>query len=270
MQRSNRTCFVIMPFSDPEGYEQGHFKKIYEQIFKPAIEFAGFQALRCDEITNACSQYSNMFEHLDNDPLVLCDISTYNPNVLYELGLRHYSNKPSVIVQEEGQKHLFDLRQFNIISYRKNRLYDEVLADQQRIAKALIESTPNNHIDSVTDTLPNAKPVLRGIREANVRGYFKNYAPSYPSETYIPQLESQAWNILQKILNDRRFITDELIPEPSHPKKHELLEQYLDQLKFGLEYSKFSYRTDDAYVNCENLYYRIKAVLDHYLASQDE
>lgn len=35
-------CFVIMPISDPEEYEDGHFKNVYEDIFKPAIEAAGY------------------------------------------------------------------------------------------------------------------------------------------------------------------------------------------------------------------------------------
>ena len=30
-QKNNR-CFVMMPFSTPEGYEKDHFIKVYEQI----------------------------------------------------------------------------------------------------------------------------------------------------------------------------------------------------------------------------------------------
>ena len=42
-------CFVIMPISDQGDYPEGHFKKVYEQIFKPAIEVAGYEAFRVDE-----------------------------------------------------------------------------------------------------------------------------------------------------------------------------------------------------------------------------
>lgn len=38
IEHVNKRCFVMMPFSTPDGYEEGHFMKIYEQIIKPAIE----------------------------------------------------------------------------------------------------------------------------------------------------------------------------------------------------------------------------------------
>ena len=36
-------CFVIMPISDQGEYPKGHFSKVYEQIFKPAILEAGYE-----------------------------------------------------------------------------------------------------------------------------------------------------------------------------------------------------------------------------------
>lgn len=42
-------CFVIMPFTTPDGYESDHFKKIYDQLFEPAIKKAGFEPHRVDE-----------------------------------------------------------------------------------------------------------------------------------------------------------------------------------------------------------------------------
>ena len=36
-------CFVIMQISDQGDYPKGHFDKVYEQIFQPAIEAAGYK-----------------------------------------------------------------------------------------------------------------------------------------------------------------------------------------------------------------------------------
>lgn len=41
VQEEIEKCFVIMPISDQGDYPKGHFTKVYEQIFKPAIEDAG-------------------------------------------------------------------------------------------------------------------------------------------------------------------------------------------------------------------------------------
>ena len=42
-------CFVIMPISDQGDYPKGHFDKVYEQIFQPAIEAAGYKPYRVDD-----------------------------------------------------------------------------------------------------------------------------------------------------------------------------------------------------------------------------
>ena len=38
-----------MPISDVEGYDAGHFDRVYEHLIKPACEAAGFNAIRADK-----------------------------------------------------------------------------------------------------------------------------------------------------------------------------------------------------------------------------
>ncbi len=154
-----KVCFVIMPFTDPEGYEKGHFKKIYEQIFKPAIEEAGYTAFRMDENSESTLIQAKIYNHLINEPMVLCDLSSKNPNVLYELGIRHAYDKPVVLVQEEGQNHIFDIAGLTTVSYRKNRLYDEVVEDQKNITEA-IKQTANAKNNYSVMSLVNLNPAM--------------------------------------------------------------------------------------------------------------
>ncbi len=49
MEENQKRCFVMMPFSDIEGYPKGHFKKIYEQIILPAVVETGYTPYRVDE-----------------------------------------------------------------------------------------------------------------------------------------------------------------------------------------------------------------------------
>ena len=46
LQEEQERCFVIMPISDQGDYPKGHFTKVYNQIFKPAIIAAGYPKLR--------------------------------------------------------------------------------------------------------------------------------------------------------------------------------------------------------------------------------
>ena len=140
--RENKpTCLVIMPFSDPDGYSPGHFRKIYEQILSPAIVAAGYTPHRIDENAESTMIHGKLLDQLVNAPMVLCDLSSKNPNVLYELGIRHAFDKPVVLVQEKGQDRIFDIAGLTTTEYRKERLYDEVIADQQTIAEAIRQTT---------------------------------------------------------------------------------------------------------------------------------
>ena len=49
MEKAKKTCFVIMPISDQDGYPKGHFTRVYNHIIKPACLAAGFEAIRADD-----------------------------------------------------------------------------------------------------------------------------------------------------------------------------------------------------------------------------
>ena len=149
-------CFVIMPISDPSNYEKGHFRKIYEQIFIPAIEKAGFYPHRVDEDMSSHFIQMSIIKELIEAPLVLCDLSTRNPNVLYELGIRHAFNKPVVLVQESDTERVFDISVFNTVDYRSSRFFDEVVEDQDKIAEAITatyNNEPNYSMTQIVDVV---------------------------------------------------------------------------------------------------------------------
>lgn len=135
-----KTCFVIMPFSDPEGYEPGHFRSIYKYTFEPAIRAAGYDPLRIDDNSVSNLIHGKMMNELISAPMVLCDLSTNNPNVLYELGIRHAFDKPVVLVQEMGQDRIFDIGAITSVEYHPTRLYEEVVEDQQKITEAILQT----------------------------------------------------------------------------------------------------------------------------------
>ena len=135
-----KVCFVIMPFTDPDEYEKGHFQKIYDQIFVPAIKLAKYRPYRVDESGSSCSIQIKLLKQLLDAPLVLCDLSSRNPNVLYELGLRQAFDKPVVLVQEIGTPRIFDINDITATNYRPKRLFDEVLEDRENIKKAILDT----------------------------------------------------------------------------------------------------------------------------------
>lgn len=134
---TNNDCFVIMPIADPDGYDKGHFKKVYEDIFKVACVNSGFHAIRADEVQQTNLIHLDILQKLIDSPMAICDLSNRNPNVLFELGLRQAFDKPTVLVQECGTPKIFDISPLRYTEYRKELKYREVLEDQESIAEAL-------------------------------------------------------------------------------------------------------------------------------------
>lgn len=133
-------CFVMMPISDQGDYPEGHFQKVYEQIFQPAIEKAGYQPYRVDENAISDRIIDKIFRAIQECPMALCDLSNRNPNVLYELGLRQAYDKPVVLVQDEKTERIFDVSGISTVQYKSQRLFENVLEARDRIANAIIET----------------------------------------------------------------------------------------------------------------------------------
>jgi hypothetical protein len=67
----NPTCFVIMPISDPEGYEPGHFQHVFDDLFVPACEKAGYRAVRTDQVRETNLIHLDVLQRIIDSPMVL-------------------------------------------------------------------------------------------------------------------------------------------------------------------------------------------------------
>jgi len=145
MPKSQKTkepsvCFAIMPISDPDEYTKGHFKRVYDNIIKESCAKAGFKAIRADDVKTANFIHIDILNKLLDAPLAICDLSSRNPNVLFELGIRQAFDKPVVLIQEKGTPKIFDIGPLRVLEYSREMRYHEVLETQEQL-KATIEST---------------------------------------------------------------------------------------------------------------------------------
>jgi hypothetical protein len=129
-----------MPISDVEGYPKGHFQHVYDDIIKPAVEQTEFLPIRADEVKETNFIHLDMLKKLIEAPIAICDLSTRNPNVLFELGIRQAFDKPVVLIQEKGTPKIFDIGPLRYLEYSKDMKYHEVLKTQKEL-KETIEAT---------------------------------------------------------------------------------------------------------------------------------
>ena len=104
------TCFVVMPFHPLFG-------KQYEKVIRPAIESAGLECVRGDEIYAHQSIVQDIWQSIRRCRLVVAELSGRNPNVMYEIGLAHAIGKPIVLLTRNEEDVPFDLRALRFIFY---------------------------------------------------------------------------------------------------------------------------------------------------------
>ncbi len=137
-QPDEEKCFAIMPISNVDGYEDGHFKHVYDDLIAPACGLANYKAFRADDVTSSSHIHLEILRELIDAPMAICDLSTRNPNVLFELGIRQAFNKPVVLIQEEGTPKIFDISPIRYLEYSKKLKYRDVLQKQEELSKWLM------------------------------------------------------------------------------------------------------------------------------------
>ncbi len=93
-------AFVAMPFGvkpDADG-NPVDFNRVYAELIRPAVEAAGLEVFRADEEQRAGNIRTDMFQELLMADLVVADLTVDNPNVWYELGVRHALRARGVVL----------------------------------------------------------------------------------------------------------------------------------------------------------------------------
>ena len=146
-------CFVLMPFGkkmDAAG-RVTNFDSVYTKIIAPAVSQAGLEPIRADEEKIGGTIHKPMFERLMLCQYAVADITGANPNVFYELGIRHAMRpRSTVIVFGEGTVLPFDIALVRGIAYKTDGAGSPVDAATTlgQIAGQLQAARGNPHDDS--------------------------------------------------------------------------------------------------------------------------
>lgn len=133
-------CFVVMPFGRKPLHDGSggfyDFDKVYRVIIQRAIREAGLEPARADERKVSDIIQADMFKQLRDRGVVLADLSLENPNVFYELGVRHVmSSKGTVLICRSGSDLPFDVKLSRVIFYD----YDGQHLDWEEVERVVRE-----------------------------------------------------------------------------------------------------------------------------------
>lgn len=163
--QNNKKCFIIMPISTPEGYTENHFKQVYETIIAPAVVKAGYEPYRVDDDRICDSIIDKILRNLVECEMAVCDLSSRNPNVMYELGIRQAYGKKVLLIQDEKSQPIFDVSAINTVFYNSRRIYEDVIASQNNISEAIISTAKEDSISLMS--IANMRPATIEAQSEN-------------------------------------------------------------------------------------------------------
>lgn len=143
-------CFTIMGYGEKTDYKLSkkiNLDKIYTKLIKPTLaNFDNIDNLRGDEVSNSEIIDTDMFELLLSADIVIADITTLNPNAIYELGIRHALKPYSTIILSLDQDDLpFDFNHNRIFRYSLKDINDRTKLQAKVIElRRLLETTVKN------------------------------------------------------------------------------------------------------------------------------
>jgi CheY-like chemotaxis protein len=145
-----RKCFVIMPFSTSHSCTQTEWDEVFNKLIKPSVEKAGFGYVCERSSARVGNIIEDILDALNRADLLIADLTDRNPNVFYELGVRHALRNATILIAQNLSDIPFDLHPYATQTYGW-KIDAERRAFMKRIKEiiGLIEQNPERAISPV-------------------------------------------------------------------------------------------------------------------------
>lgn len=164
----NTTCFYVTPIGEKDSDLRRHSDLFLEHIVEPALSKLNINVVRADKIGKPGMITKRVLEFVLRSRLVVADLSFHNPNVFYELSLRHACGLPAIQIIRDRDRIPFDLKDFDTIQIDDSSVYSLIpklevyrsqLATQARAAiedDATVDNPILTYFPNLQVTLPGA------------------------------------------------------------------------------------------------------------------
>ncbi|VXB67125.1 RNA helicase [Chryseobacterium sp. 8AT] len=124
-ENTNLKCGVIMPISQIDGCSESHWSDVME-IISTCVTEAGFEANIVSNADDVGVIHKRIVQNLYDNPIVICDVSCRNPNVMFELGMRLAFDKPTIIIKDDKTSYSFDTSSIEHIEYPRDLRFNKI------------------------------------------------------------------------------------------------------------------------------------------------
>ena len=115
--QETETCFIITPIGDDNSIIRRKTDGLIKNVIKPVCEKLNFKAIPAHEIDKSGSITNQVIKLILDSKLVIANLTGLNPNVMYELAIRHAVGLPILCLAEKSTELPFDITTERTIFY---------------------------------------------------------------------------------------------------------------------------------------------------------
>lgn len=155
IDEENDICFIITPIGGDNTDVRRKAEGVIEAVIKPVLESEEFkyEVIVAHEINETGSIPDQVFDHVVNAKLIIANVTGLNPNVMYELGVRHALRLPVITIAETGTQLPFDINSQRTIFYENDMFGTKELKFKLKEMVKKIDFSKENHDNPVMNAL---------------------------------------------------------------------------------------------------------------------
>jgi hypothetical protein len=236
-----KTCGIIMPIAPHPDYPNDHWKDVLG-ILNEAISQTEFEPKLVSDDVAIGLIHDRIVTNIYNNEIVVCDVSSKNPNVMFELGLRLAFDKPTIIIKDENTGYSFDTGVIEHIPYPSSLRFSQIVKFKDELIKRL-NATYKKSISE-----PNYSPFLKSFGKTIIPAsiqqteipegkYIMNQLEAMRQELHIMRVEQRNSSPIEYRRRNNEIISEKernniINAIISHRTKTDLLENSMDDKSF--------------------------------------